>query len=663
MATKTHPTVEFAFDTNTTTLATANGLGSATRLDFPAITVYMPETGITFKSVRLEVSFRTSDAGTARNFLGVRLGIKLGAVAFDDVDYVSGTVSGFVGFCQNAKVTRDVTSYFQTNWSGTSMACQVGFACSTNLAGTVNNITAKLLITYTYDDSSTTYIKTARIPIQSSQALLTNTLTEIGVSGTTAAPSNQIPALNTFLPESSKTYRQAWIEIVGSDARATSTNFNLQIQIDSGATINRSTLVANNQDAWFLDTWIYDTGTYSPASAHAFKLAGSVTNRFQTVGAILHVTYEYDPASTTHLVSLKIPVSSGRNNGAAGVNGITTADADVYGIELWVEEPGTITLVQSGLWLWYHSAVSASSTWNIWAGGQAERGYTVPAYTLGSGAFQRQLVHRTDHGTSPWTLTRGQNKLTWSSYSPTDGAISIQGGFVILNYTCGKYTGGCANHNMTCCWAAGDQLTSGAATGIREVATASIRTPTFGSRWFMQAYGIETDVSSLPGAGGAESLWVQVLSGENVTQSGWLATSRPCRNQGGVESVCDITFDYTGLFERTDQATTSILVPTTARKLKTWANATVRWDSMAIWTTHHTNTFTVSGTVTGFPSGDGSGITVDVYTNFNRSKVAEVTTTTGGAYTATVYDNTNTHFAEAWVDSTHVGRSDNTTPS
>ena len=34
-----------------------------------------------------------------------------------------------------------------------------------------------------------------------------------------------------------------------------------------------------------------------------------------------------------------------------------------------------------------------------------------------------------------------------------------------------------------------------------------------------------------------------------------------------------------------------------------------------------------------------------------------------GAYTATVYDNTLGHFSEAREDGTHIGRSDNFTPS
>jgi hypothetical protein len=68
--------------------------------------------------------------------------------------------------------------------------------------------------------------------------------------------------------------------------------------------------------------------------------------------------------------------------------------------------------------------------------------------------------------------------------------------------------------------------------------------------------------------------------------------------------------------------------------------------------------------VSGYADADGAGLTVEIWHNSSPpEKVAEATTTTGGAYTATVYDNSLTHFATCREDSTHVGRSDNVTPT
>src|SRR5262245_58900667 len=129
MASRVHATTRWIFDTKLENVATATTLGGATRHDFAAKTIYIPESSVTFLSAIVEVTGRMAFA-TVRSLVGIRIGIKLGAVAFSDLDYTP-TFSGNTALAYSWRFTRNVTSYFTTNWSGTCMAAQVGIAVAT----------------------------------------------------------------------------------------------------------------------------------------------------------------------------------------------------------------------------------------------------------------------------------------------------------------------------------------------------------------------------------------------------------------------------------------------------------------------------------------------------------------------------------------------------
>ena len=152
MATRTK-TVEFAFNVDIATLA------AATRRDLAAITLYIPEASPTFLSVTAEVNVRGSETA-ATSLTSWLIGIKLGAVAFSDVTTTLTLTNS--GDQQSFVFTRDITSYFTTNWTGTSMTCQVGMQFGALITA---NHAVKLYITYSYDDaSSSTRIKTVHLP-------------------------------------------------------------------------------------------------------------------------------------------------------------------------------------------------------------------------------------------------------------------------------------------------------------------------------------------------------------------------------------------------------------------------------------------------------------------------------------------------------------------
>jgi hypothetical protein len=86
----------------------------------------------------------------------------------------------------------------------------------------------------------------------------------------------------------------------------------------------------------------------------------------------------------------------------------------------------------------------------------------------------------------------------------------------------------------------------------------------------------------------------------------------------------------------------------------------VGYSSMGYWYSYNTITYIVSGTCTGF-SGNGSGIPVEIFRldGTYDEKILELTTTTGGIFSGVWVDNTDTLYAAARQDDTHVGRSRN----
>jgi hypothetical protein len=76
------------------------------------------------------------------------------------------------------------------------------------------------------------------------------------------------------------------------------------------------------------------------------------------------------------------------------------------------------------------------------------------------------------------------------------------------------------------------------------------------------------------------------------------------------------------------------------------------------WLTYHSITFTVSGTIS-----ESAGGTVDIacYRKSDGLKLGTTSRTGNGSYTITIYDNTETVFAEARESGALIGRSDDGT--
>jgi hypothetical protein len=635
-------TIEYAFQSYNSSLA------SATRYDFSAITLYIPETtSRTFRSVIVEVTCRDT-ATSATSLTAPLVGVKLGAAAFGDTTL--GDPPGNTGESGQYIFLRDATAYFVTNFgSGASQTCQVGVQFTG--PATINH-SAKLYITYEYDDSAGTQVKTVRIPLESGTDALTTTLTEIGT--------NQIPALDTFLPEASKTYRNIWFELTYNEFTLGPTNdAQLGMQVDSGSE-NLSGAHESGLGSSCAGKYLWDQGA-SPAWAtnavHAFKLRSSnitAASTFNHVGILLCVTYEYSPADSTTIINSLVlgmaPITS------AG----QTASTDALGeqVEFWIEEPATVTLVQSGALVFYSQVTWVNPAVSF--GTQSYRTYTDAnmAY-CGVSCFTQRIDSGSAAG-SALTPARGKNVLRTRIYTSTGGSphpAALQG-LVYLNYTSGKSSQGVGAHNQTTAWTVQE---SQASATVGNIAAAQwINVPE--TAWFRS--DLTAVVQNVMGAANTPvcniTVEAEAASGELTEEFVHLAGTfgQTDVELGWYPAITPEDWFDPRTWDRwaSDPETSRMDIEGSRRmRVTSWPVGT---RALFLLLTKHSISFTVSGTVSG--SGGGT-VYLKVCRASDGVKLAETSRVGNGAYSVTVYDNVNNVYVEAYEGASYLGRSDNGT--
>jgi len=419
MATR-QKTVVFAFPMQTSDITDA----SVTNLT--QITVYLPESSPTFVSAFVEVGFQDGVTATGGTITEHRCGLRLGAAGYttvtetDDLTNSGENMGGVIG-------PFDFTSHFTTNWTGTSMTCdcQLYFDRSTGTTLVQRNCTAILHVTYTYDDTEATQIKTVRIPMDSPTA---------GISTTANATFDTLPQLTSggILPEASPTIRDWFIVIEGNEVTTAATDFTLTANIDSGTSSAFGTQEAALASDRFC-RWVYKPsgGTPDPTTSHTFQLWSSLATRCNHITATLYVTYEFTLSGTTRTLNsiifpMEIDSPMGQNNVAG--------DASRFERKFSISDPGTITMRQSAARLNWN-AVATAGTVRVRVGGQSYRAYTTAGGVV-CGMFS--LQQRFDSGGaegSGITLARGKNTFVLDAYSSqaTNEATNL-GGYFILNY-------------------------------------------------------------------------------------------------------------------------------------------------------------------------------------------------------------------------------------
>ena len=653
-------TIYRAFTTYTTTaLSTGATLAAATEHTYAALTLQLPESSKTMRSVVLRIRFRDANVTTTRRFDGIRIGVQIDAVAFDDGTDLTGTGITATGDHWGAYADRDVTSYFTTNYTGTSHTVGARVRVETDVADTspvgVTNITCELIVTYEYDDTSATQVKTVMIPHEGITGFLT-TVANTDIRG--SAGSGQIPALDTYLPETTKTYRQIYFVIEAADASTTTADIVALYSIDAGATATRATIEGGfTTSVRYFDIW--NEEGFTKNAAHDFEAWCATASRFERFNVTMVVTYEFDASSSTTIMnSIIIPIRS-----VPGVlNSTAAGDQDVFEQSFWIEEPTTITIGQSALKLYYAAPNAGNLTVSVSghdaAGGS--QGTTNGTYTttslLHSGSYS--LQHRIDlaHGGTAITLGRGKNTLRVKVFTPTAGGVSGFSGYFIINYTSGKSSLGLGAHNATTEWQL-DTIYDGTIAGssLREIATTNQKTPNIPqANYFLNGIGSFFEYNGSV-TNSFLNISAEILSGEGV-EDGWALIDV-------FTTITDAEFGHysfigTGRenwlhYPNDPGLDGGVMNLETARKQRLYGNATVQSSLKRVITVHCVYT-----DVTGTISGSAGGTVNIALLNATTYEVLKKTTRTGnGTFTIPWFDDTQDVIVLAWETDSLKGAS------
>lgn len=704
MTTRTN-TVEYAFPFSAASVA------SAANRDFTAITVALPSVSA-FKSVHLEVS-ATDDLGTAANLTAVAIGIQLNAVAIN-TSTVTFTVTNS-GENQAFLFTRDVTSYFTTNWAGTSMTAlaRVVFTGVSTI-----NATAKLVITYEYDDTAaTTKIKTVRIPVDGNTGNLTTTLTALG------GVSNQIPALDTFLPEAAKTIQSFFFQMDVNTATSAAAAAALTMRYDGATSVSDTSWGHTlNSDTFYRR--IDDLSALSTSAAHTIEAAvtGTVTGfNGSCLNGVIVVTYTFTPVANTTLngsidssqtsvvvtdastwpaapftiqvdtEKLRVTARStntltvtrgydgtsaaAHSTGAdvlatimnsvmitavdeAGWAGGTATDKGRFKRDILINEPGFIQLQQSGVLVTQNDA--GSPALDLRVGSQASRVFTHQA-TAHCGGFSsmRRIDAGSAGGVAGMTLDRGRNDLIvdYFTTSATAGNLgSNTSAALFLNYTSGQSALGGVDHNHSVAfillpWETGGNVQ-------RKVKSPTATTPAIAeANYFIMAasYWLVLQTSGTAVGNLAVTMNAEVLSGE-AEGAGWRALySALFASDAEIGPSISFARGRTEFKRWPLDPDTSRLDIESARRYRFDVNLNrgCSWQCVA-WVTYSAITFSKSIAITGTGGGTAT-------VNVRRASTGEVVWSGSrvgdGSVTATLYEDTDTKFTEVRVSDLLVGRS------
>lgn len=624
-------TIEYAFPT----LA---ALPDNTLTALTQITIDLPEDDKVFKSVIMEVSADDIITATGGTITTKRIDLALNSI-FPTASVTNSGTYTHSGENRSILFSQDFTSYFQTYWTGTSLTCDASILLQQTTGTTRGfvNASAKLIVTYEYSDTSALEIKTVFIPLDCPKSSLDGS--KPGVANAT------IPALDTWLPESTKTIKNMFIVLQGNHSLMGSTTpSTISMQVDSYSALTTGNYeAALASDRFIKYIWNITSLGMTTNTTHGFYIWASNALFFRHMQAYLVVTYTFDPATTTSAInSLMLPM---RFNSPMGSS--SSSDYQRGELDLFVEEPDTITLKESALFVFWNSSSSLSNI-SIRVNSQAFQTFTDNVSVICGG---NGLMLRVEDYIS--SLARGKNTINTDIYNDNSSYFGGQvTAFWIINYTSGIASSGIGSHNKTIKWGI-SQWDTLAASRKQNINNFLFTLPE--TDHFINNLGLVLQYST---NGGDSSSDVTVLVERLAEEGGiiWESLYQDISETDPETGVSVIYFNTKDLFQKhSGDSTKNAMDYQINRKCKIcFSNTTDAFTELNYIITYHSIPFTVSGTIS-----NSSGGTVNLKlfsTDDNKIKLS--TSRSGnGAYSFTWFDNTIPVYVDAYESNTRTGRS------
>ncbi len=613
-------TVQYAFPT----LASVT---NNTLTNFTQITVYLPEATKTIRKAWVEITADDIITATGGSVTTSTINLRLNAVAYTST--TNGNTKGNTGENITWGFTRDFTSHFTTNWTGTSMTCDVQVQINQSTGTTLGlvNATCVLYITYDYDDTTTTQLKSVLIPLNAPVTTLPTTKTS----------HDTIPALDTYLPEASKTYRNIFIVTQANRNHSANTDHTVTYELSSlGTQVTGNYESALASDVWTRYVWNI-TSYITTNTTHTFNVWSSLTARHHSMQAWMVVTYEYNESTSTSIMnSVQLPMEIDSPMG-----GTSSADFQRNTREFWIQETNPSVQKLAFYMFWQATANEAGLNARIGTG-------SFVAYTnTGSGLIcgNKGLMIRND-SPSGISFARGRNTLSLDVYntSATQRGGNV-GGFWLLNYTSDKHTDGSGAHNHSVLWPVYTQDTSNATQQYITTATAPVIPET---DYFVTALGYHLNCMI-----GVVQQGISIKT-ERLVAEGGLIFERvyaDISQHDGELGIYDIWCQARTFFKRwpNDADSSRLDIETSRRYVLNSANGVFWPNHLNLMLTYHSITYDVGGTISG-----SSGGTVDL--ELNRSDTGERVLSTSrvgnGTYNFVWYDDTEDVCVGAYESST-----------
>lgn len=536
----------------------------------------------------------------------------------------------------------DITSSMATAWaSGTShdIDVQVGWhGRGAAFGGNHYMAWAELYVTYEFDDVDTTQLNTIVIPFDADLDDMTATLSTVG--GANAWPI--LTGGSGLIKEASPVIRDLYIVWMGNAREAGTTDWSLAAALDAEGEVTLATFDASKDSDYYFEAPWRRTDA-DPTTVHDIKArVTSITGAtIAHLGGVIVCTYEYDESATTvrtHTATIPVMVDSGFAKGTASTDKqVKTITYDVQG--------ENAALLQSGAQV-FRFQNADPGTLRLAFGGQTARAYTVGADNT-SGPIS--VTQRFDSGGvagSGITFARGKINLDISAYDDTtlSSAAGIAG-VVYLTFSYDKTAG--KRHSSAYFFIS--EVTNYATTSS---VTSSLQAliPEASYRITAASQMIITHSAS-SGTFDQQQLW-------RGSDLGWYhcpAQMSVIDGNFGPRISCNDILQF--LVAYPGQPNVSSLVDVVGSSKATRLNmfTSSRGHSAFAVFNWHDYTYTVSGNIT---DSAGGTVTINLHDNTTGTELANTSRSGNGSYSFTWYDNTALVHADAYEDSTHLGRSD-----
>lgn len=440
-------TVEYGWETNQTTVSGSDFFSSS----YKKVTI-AETSSRTFVCADLHLYMRDGISGTTIGNAAYRtasFGVWIDGNYTTQSIYAN-TANGVATtgdhFCQ--KFVVNFKNHFSTYFTASSHDVNWSFQTPTgSLSMPFTNHAGKIILTYQYDDTNlTTGTKTVRVPLNSHIGYMSNTLPEM--FGSTTSTYKNIPALDNWLPETSKQYKDLFFEIHSKDAASNAVEAIMSLQLDSGSLVPRCQFSSSlNTSVYSYD--IYNvSGTLDTATTHSLKAQSSRASRFVTATPILYTTYTYNVGSSRILNSLLVGANQAGSltNELFNVSPGALASRHHYSVDWFINESNPV-LRQSALLGYLNLAASITLTYQFPP--TSHRIYTITAGSIESGPFIHSILF---DSSSTWndnySISRGQNKFSFQYIQNSNNAtFNVPEHIGIVNYESDNI--GIGNHNKT----------------------------------------------------------------------------------------------------------------------------------------------------------------------------------------------------------------------